>query len=221
MPRVLEHTHFYWLTVALVGMLIAGALSREAPDSQTLTLIEYSSLALLLVSLLSLTAERKWARWFFTVVASMLLVVVGRGVTDYGLFEYGFLFLLLVFMLMAAWLVGSRVLLTGPVDLNKMVGSIALYMLIGLIFSILYTALLEVSPGAIRGIPDVPWYDAMPLATYFSFVTLTTLGYGDMSPVTPTAQALVMLEAVTGMFYLAIVVATLVGARRADHSGRS
>jgi hypothetical protein len=39
------------LTVALIGMLIAGALSREAPDSQTLGLIEYSSLALLLVSL--------------------------------------------------------------------------------------------------------------------------------------------------------------------------
>ena len=60
MPRVLEHTHFYWLTVALVGMLIAGALSREAPDSLTLSLIEYSSVFLLLLSLLSLTGERKY-----------------------------------------------------------------------------------------------------------------------------------------------------------------
>lgn len=221
MPRVLEHTHFYWLTVALVGMLVAGALSREAPDSLTLTLIEYSSVFMLLLSLLSLTAERKWARWFFLVVGSMLAAVLGRGLTKYGVFEYVFLVLLLLFFLMAAWLVASRVLLTGRVDTNKIVGSIALYLLIGLIFSILYTMLLEVSPGAIRGIPEVPWFDAMPLATYFSFVTLTTLGYGDMTPVTPTAQMVVVIEAVTGMFYLAIIVATLIGARREDHSGPS
>ena len=218
MPRALEHTHFYWLTVALVGMLVAGALSREAPDSVTLSLIEYSSLFLLLLSLLSLTAERKWARWFFLVVGTMLAAVLGRGFTKHGAFEYVFLALLLLFFVMAAWLVASRVLLTGRVDTNKIVGSIALYLLIGLIFSTLYTMLVEVSPGAIRGIPEVPWYDAMPLATYFSFVTLTTLGYGDMTPVSPTAQMLVVLEAVTGMFYLAIIVATLIGARRGDRS---
>jgi voltage-gated potassium channel Kch len=52
----------------------------------------------------------------------------------------------------------------------------------------------------------------MFIMTYFSFVTLTTLGYGDISPVTPVAQVLVVLEAVTGMFYIAIIVASLIGA---------
>jgi voltage-gated potassium channel Kch len=50
--------------------------------------------------------------------------------------------------------------------------------------------------------------------TYFSFVTLTTLGYGDISPVTPIAKVLVILEAVVGMFYIAIIVASLIGAVR-------
>ena len=50
--------------------------------------------------------------------------------------------------------------------------------------------------------------------TYFSFVTLTTLGYGDISPATPIAEVLVILEAVTGMFYFAIVVASLIGAAK-------
>jgi voltage-gated potassium channel Kch len=61
----------------------------------------------------------------------------------------------------------------------------------------------------------------MPSTTYFSFVTLTTLGYGDMSPTTPTAQVLVVLEAVTGMFYLAIIVASLVGSMRENRTGKS
>ena len=46
--------------------------------------------------------------------------------------------------------------------------------------------------------------------TYFSFVTLTTVGYGDISPVSPAARTLAWTEAVTGQFYLAVIVAGLV-----------
>jgi voltage-gated potassium channel len=176
---------------------------------------------LLFLSLLSLTAERQWARWFVVVVCAMFAMVVARAFTDYDFLEYIYLFLLLVFMLMAAWLVGQRVLLSGSVDLNKIVGSVALYLIIGLVYSILYTAVLQVSPEAIKGIAPGPWYDVMPSTTYFSFVTLTTLGYGDMSPTTPSAEVLVVLEAVTGMFYLAIIVASLVGSMLKDQAGKS
>jgi voltage-gated potassium channel Kch len=57
-----------------------------------------------------------------------------------------------------------------------------------------------------------PWYQVMQQVTYFSFVTLATLGYGDISPASPIAQVIVILEAVTGVFYLAVVVASLIGA---------
>ena len=144
----------------------------------------------------------------------MLTVVVVRGATEIGYFEYFYLGLMLVFMLAAAWLVGSQVLLTGEVDLNIIVGSVALYLLIGMIWSILFTILLEFSPDALNGIDPGMWYDNHPLTTYFSFVTLTTLGYGDIRPATPVAQVMVTLEAVTGMFYLAVIVASLIGGRR-------
>ncbi len=48
-------------------------------------------------------------------------------------------------------------------------------------------------------------------ALYFSFVTLTTLGFGDIAPISPLARTLVMLEAVTGQLFLAVLVARLVG----------
>ena len=97
---------------------------------------------------------------------------------------------------------------------DTLAGAVCVYLLIGLIFSIIYTILLEFSPTAIKGLEAANWYDNMPSTTYFSFVTLTTLGYGDMSPATHIAEVIVIMEAVTGMFYIAIIVASLIGAMR-------
>jgi hypothetical protein len=56
---------------------------------------------------------------------------------------------------------------------------------------------------------------------FYSFVTLTTLGYGDITPITSPARALTVLEAITGVFYLAIFIARLVGSYQAHPSGAS
>jgi len=216
MPKRTGHRNFIWLTLALVGMLLAGAIRREIPDRLPLQILEYSSIILMLVSLRSLNRDRAWLTGLITLIGMTLLVVVTKGTVSHQYFEFAYLFLLLIFFLSAAWLVGSEVLLTGSVDINKIVGSVALYLLLALIWSILYTLLLEVSPEAMKGVEAGQWVDNMSIMTYFSFVTLTTLGYGDISPVTPVSQVLVVLEAVTGMFYIAIIVASLIGAALRD-----
>jgi len=214
MTGPIKRNPFIWLTLSLVGLMITGAFSRAIPASLTLVLIEYTSVVLFMLSLLSLKTNHVWGKGFLILVGIMLTVVVVRGATEIEYFEYFYLSLYLAFLLAAAWLVGSQVLLTGEVDANIIVGSVALYLLIGLIYSVLYTILLEFSPEAIKGIEAAMWYDNFPSTSYFSFVTLTTLGYGDMSPATPIAEVLVILEAVTGMFYLAVIVASLIGGRR-------
>jgi voltage-gated potassium channel len=214
MPGLIKKNHFIWLTIALIGLMLTNALSRNVPENLTLNLIEWLGTALLLLSLLSLKTNRKWGKGFLIIVAIMLAVVVARGTTEIEYFEYFYLGLMLLFMLAAAWLVGSQVLLTGEVDLNVIVGSVALYLLIGYIYALFYTILLEFSPNALNGVEAGLWYDNLSITTYFSFVTLTTLGYGDISPSTSVAQVIVILEAVTGMFYLAVIVASLIGGRR-------
>jgi voltage-gated potassium channel len=217
MVGLIKRNHFIWLTAALVGLMLTGAFSREVPGNVTLELIEYSSIALLLLALLSLKTDHWWGKGFIAIIGIMMVVVVARGASEIEYFGYFYLGLYLVFLLAAAWLVGSQVLLTGTVDANIVVGSVALYLLIGLIFSICYTILLEFSPEAFNGIEAGLWFDNLPSTSYFSFVTLTTLGFGDISPATPIAQVIVMLEAVTGMFYLAVIVASLIGGRRTRH----
>ena len=211
MPARFRENHFIWMTVALVGMLLAGAFSREVPGNFSLRLMEYSSIVLLLLSLVSVKTDFTWIKRFAVVIALLLATVVSREATKLPFFEYSYLFLLLVFLLMAAWLVASQVLLTGSVDLNKIIGAIALYLLLGLIWAIFYVFVLEWQPDALRGVEPAAWYDNLPITTYFSFVTLTTLGYGDISPARPLSQVLVILEAVAGMFYLAVIVASLIG----------
>ena len=151
MPLVTEKNHFIWLTIAIIGLMLTGAATGELPDNWTLELMEYISVALLMLSLLSLKTNRVWAKRFVVLLGIILISVVVRKFTHIYYFEYLYLGMLLVFMVTAAWLVGSQVLLTGEVDLNIIVGSVALYFLIGYIYAILYTLLLEVSPTALAG----------------------------------------------------------------------
>jgi len=214
MTRKLKQLPLIWLTLSLVGFLLSWAFARELPDRFALGTLQYTSIILMLLSLKSLKKNRPWLIGWISILAITLLLVVAHSATENLYFGYAYLFLLLIFFISAAWLVGNEVLLTGSVDINKIVGSVALYFLLGLIWSIMYTILLGFSPEAMRGVEPGTWNDHLFIMSYFSFVTLTTLGYGDISPLTPIAQVLVILEAITGMFYLAVIVASLIGSNR-------
>jgi len=99
------------------------------------------------------------------------------------------------------------VLRRGQVTRRRIQGAIAAYVLLGLTWSYAYTLVALSRPGAFKGVDggDVlaPW-------VYFSFVTLTTLGYGDIIPLHPVARTLAILEALTGQIYPAILLARLV-----------
>ena len=101
----------------------------------------------------------------------------------------------------------------GPITIHRISGAIAVYLLIGLIWAFVYQFIALQSPGAFK-LPAAPEaYTAYTLQSsllYFSFVTLTTLGYGDILAVHPSARMLVMLEALTGQLYPAILLARLV-----------
>ncbi len=88
--------------------------------------------------------------------------------------------------------------------------AIVAYLLIALMWAFLYMILELVSPGSFS-FPDKGFWGETMRFEYLSFVTITTLGYGDITPVTDQASALVMIEAVVGQIYLVVLVAWLVG----------
>jgi hypothetical protein len=112
-----------------------------------------------------------------------------------------------------AFITLKRTLRPGRVTLYQVAGGIAGYLLIGLIWAFAYQLLVLNAPGAIHfenGPVDVLSQQPSDLI-YFSFVTLTTVGYGDVHPVNRAARSLAVAEALVGQLYLAILIAALIG----------
>jgi hypothetical protein len=99
----------------------------------------------------------------------------------------------------------------GPVSGHRIRGAVALYLLIAILFAFLYGLAEELAPGAFS-IPGNQAFGAARGETfyYFSVVTLTTVGFGDITATHPFVRSLVMLEALIGQLYPAILLARLV-----------
>jgi hypothetical protein len=121
-----------------------------------------------------------------------------------------------VFLLLTVILVLSYVLKSGKVTRDRIAAALCAYLLLGVIWAQAYLLIETVEPGSFTWNSEPTVTETSPGsvnfdAFYFSFVTLTTLGYGDITPVHDVARAFAVLEAVVGQLYLAILIARLVG----------
>ncbi len=98
----------------------------------------------------------------------------------------------------------------SPIPRHIIWGAVAGYLLIGLTFATLFHLINLVTPGSFTYGLDPSAMLNFSDFVYFSFVTLATLGYGDIVPITDQARSLAILEAITGALYLAILIAKLV-----------
>jgi voltage-gated potassium channel len=106
------------------------------------------------------------------------------------------------------------VLRGGRITLDKIFAAICVYLLIGYAWTFGYSLLEELAPGSLGVSPEAGPNDFVSRVMqlrYFSFMTLTTVGYGDVLPRSQAARTMAIFEAVMGQIYLAVLVARLVG----------
>jgi hypothetical protein len=103
---------------------------------------------------------------------------------------------------------------TAVVDAEHLYAALSVYLFAGLLFGVVHWTIEQTWPGSLAD-AGAPAGAALPLsaAIYYSFVTLATLGYGDILPRTEVARGVAVLEAIGGQLYVAVLVAKLVGAR--------
>ena len=118
------------------------------------------------------------------------------------------------------------ILLRGDVTVDVIFGAMSVYLLLGVAFTFIFAIVEITNPGSFSfGSLDAEAigstrHGELRFLSYFSLVTLTTLGYGDITPIAPIARSLASLEAVTGQLYIAVLVARLVGMHIAQKQDR-
>jgi len=121
----------------------------------------------------------------------------------------------LVFLTFLAGSVFADVIRTRDVTIDTVFGACTVYLTLGLLWAVIYTMLEATHPGSFNSVThagDLASRDELlPQFVYYSFITLATVGYGDITPVSQEARGLAMLEAILGQLYIAIMIARLVG----------
>ncbi len=134
-------------------------------------------------------------------------------ITDFALLS---LVLTLFFMVICTASILYNVVLRARVTLETLRGVICAYFMIGFVFSLIYMIVEYITPGSFR----LPSGDNMPFfyateflskMVYFSFITLLTIGFGDIVAMSDLAQTFVIIEGILGQFYIAILVSRIVG----------
>lgn len=218
--KINQRDNYLWLLAALLILSIAAATASQF-DSQLLrSLTSMGVTAIVLVAVWSTQRDQ----WPFSsrVAASTLFILFESGefLLDYYHLETVQLVMLLLFTIGTIVLACRQVLLTGGVDSNKIVGSICIFMLLALAWAEAYLLVERFLPGSVPALSGAHWRDQLHESIYFSYVTLSSVGYGDISPAQPLARMLAYMQAITGQFYIAIVVASLIGAKMSDDKRR-
>ncbi|MDG1732020.1 MAG: potassium channel family protein [Thalassotalea sp.] len=219
MQPISTRDNFIYLTCSLILLLLGIALAQQFFSPSAQRLVQSTTVVTLLVAVWGVKNEKHIFRKALIFPLAIIITSLFSYFLDNLDLNFTHLILLLVFFITTAYQTAKQVIFTGEIDGNKILGAICLYILMGLIWALLYTLIYLASLQAFNGMPDSKlWYETLPDFVYFSFVTLTTLGFGDISPAMPITRFLVYLEAIVGQFYLAILVASLVGSKISNDS---
>jgi len=221
----MKKQRFALLNLALLGMIVSAPLAEEHhPFAQ---FVFAAMFVTIMVGAVYAVGERWHAR---TIVAPLAVLAVLSQFLDLFMESrnvaiisdaLGIAALLSVILLLARLLFSVK-----TADYETINAALCVYLLMGILWAVAYSMIDLISPGAFS-YPLTPTdtdsmriggeHTIMPL--YYSFVTMTTLGYGDVVPVSSAARVLAICQAVLGQVYLVVIVARLVGLQVSGAAG--
>lgn len=193
------------LLVSILLMLLVYPFVEERTFAPALLEVLFSGV--LVSALFSVAASRRHVIVAVALVVPILVLRWAQFWQDGLELETPAQALGLVSLGFVSWVILKDCLRSGRVTAARICGVLAVYMLLGLMWSSVYSIVEHAIPGSFKLSTEEGTTDEL---VYFSFVTLTTLGYGDTVPLSSGARGLTIVEALCGQLYLAVIVARLV-----------
>ena len=206
-----EHWRFLQLTVFLLFFWIVFPLLGQKLLVQILTQLFVLNSILVVLSTEKKAAGIKkivWALWIIGLIASLIALFPLQPELKALCVELESIFHFLVLMICIG-IILSVVFRSKRITLDGIFAAFVAYLLLAFAFGLIYNFMIIRSPDSFKG--ALSTNNRFGDVTYFSLVTIATLGYGDIVPATNAARTVATIEAVIGQFYVAVIVAVLVG----------
>jgi cbb3-type cytochrome oxidase subunit 3 len=206
------NNNFSYLLIALLIFIIGVPVASDLDLISLQMSRVLGASSLLAVGVWSLRGGgRLYSAGMLTAIAGIILGILSI-VRESDMLHVIALLAMFVFLLLATFYAFRQIAVGNDISPNRIVGAVCVYLLLGVMWSIAYTVLEFSQPDSFKGLTELVSPAWNPDWIYFSFVTITTLGYGDITPLTQTARSLTVAEAIVGQFYIAVLVAGLVSA---------
>ena len=212
----------HWELLIISLLLVAIYISRETGTlgSAALRVLDdaFAALALVLALHAAKVTSRIAVVHIVIAVAAIVIAAIEVMVTSESLIRMSNA-LSAYSVVVTAVLVFVVILRQRLVSADTLFGALAVYLAVAVLFGMAFTAIARTNPAAFEPAQQV--IDGESSLYYFSFVTLTSLGYGDISPVSDAVRVLATLEAIIGVMLLAAVVGWVVGLLVTARTGAS
>ena len=220
-PCLLDKFRTYRYTYLFIAILAQLTL-LPLLEKQMRVLVPFLFLLIVITVLLTLDIRRIFFRLclglgFVASLAKLIVLLLNPPVKEAFYLILIALSVNILFLMIVIVIFLTKIFSEDKVTGESIKGGISIYFLIGYLWVYLYSLALVVDPDAI----SFPAHASeLSYILYFSFTTLTTLGYGDITPVSLLARNLTILESTIGQIYLTVLIARLVGLQLLDRSAR-
>jgi voltage-gated potassium channel len=210
--------HSLVLLVSLLFFLVLSAFVRDDWISEVVLVLSMYSILIIAILKISEKRDMPWPALLLSSFSMLVtLVCVFRPVHALRIANW---LLLCAFFGYTSVALFSFLERSGAVIRAKLVACLGLYLILGMFYYAVFNLIQETHPGSFVEVGPTPIMASRHSLLYLSLATLTTMGYGDVVPVSRPARMIAALEAVTGVFYVAITVARLVAAyEKKDREG--
>lgn len=206
-PHLVEKLRFLFLFIVLIVFLLLKASDLAIAHLQV---ANYIFVFLLLYSFWVISHEKKII-WLSIGFLGMIEISLIPGLSLYPTMSLLFFRDVVTTIFFALMFIScvNFTLKDVKVNITTLFGSLSAYLFLGLFWAYLFLSLMFANPHSFKGLPanNTAWDNDF---IYYSFVTMTTLGYGDVIPISPMAKTLSWMSAYMGQAYLTILMAILV-----------